>query len=552
MYRIVVNNNFIIEKNKQLCILDMKKILRNPYFLSQLSALFLFAAWPVNGFFPFVFIGFVPLFYSFYLLKQQNKGLSFFTSTYLGILSWNLLTTWWISYASLGGAILAFFANSLLMAIVFQISFSLCSKNNIIKGLIFFSLLWISFEYLHLRWELTWPWLTLGNVFSENIYIIQWYEFTGVFGGSIWALSINLGLFYLLVNKDLQSKKNWAILGLILFFPIVISMIIYGTYQEQGSIARVQVIQPNIDPYNDKFGGMTVQQQIQKMLNLSRAERTEDLDLIIAPETALPYNIWENELQENEQIKVLQEDIKTFGTPILTGASTCEYYDAALPPTFSSRKLFNQPGFYDSFNSALLLDTNEKIEIYHKSKLVPGVERIPFPGFFKKFESLAIDLGGTTGSLGVQSERETFKVSKAGIIAAPIVCYESIYGEYVGEYVNKGANLLCIITNDGWWDDTPGYKQHLSYARIRAIENRRDIARSANTGMSAFINQRGEITYKSSWWVEASKSQQVRLNHSITFYTKHGDYLALLCMIIGGTFFVILFLERKKEGKILS
>jgi apolipoprotein N-acyltransferase len=106
-------------------------------------------------------------------------------------------------------------------------------------------------------------------------------------------------------------------------------------------------------------------------------------------------------------------------------------------------------------------------------------------------------------------------------------------------------NLLCIITNDGWWDDTPGYKQHLSYAKLRAIETRRDVARSANTGMSAFINQKGEITYKSSWWVEAEKIQQVKLNNQLTFYSKHGDYLALAAVVALLSMLGMLFVWRK-------
>jgi apolipoprotein N-acyltransferase len=92
--------------------------------------------------------------------------------------------------------------------------------------------------------------------------------------------------------------------------------------------------------------------------------------------------------------------------------------------------------------------------------------------------------------------------------------------------VKNGANLICIITNDGWWKDTPGYKQHFSYARLRAIENRRDIVQSANTGLSGFINQRGDVLQKTSWWKEYAIKQDVMLNEKLTFYSKNGDYIA--------------------------
>jgi apolipoprotein N-acyltransferase len=149
------------------------KLLKNSYLLSILSGLLLFAAWPIKGFAVFAFVGFVPLFFSMKNLVEQNKPGTFFLSTYLGVLTWNLLCTWWISYASLEGALLAFLANSFLMTMVFQIGFWYSKKTTVIKGIIFTGLLWLSFEYLHLNWELTWPWLTLGNVFSESILWIQ-------------------------------------------------------------------------------------------------------------------------------------------------------------------------------------------------------------------------------------------------------------------------------------------------------------------------------------------------------------------------------------------
>jgi apolipoprotein N-acyltransferase len=144
------------------------------------------------------------------------------------------------------------------------------------------------------------------------------------------------------------------------------------------------------------------------------------------------------------------------------------------------------------------------IQIYHKSKLVPGVEKMPWPAVFKYIEKFAIDLGGISGSLGMQEERVAFFTQDKKFAAGPIVCYESVYGEYVGEYVKKGANFLAIITNDGWWGDTPGYRQHLQYGALRAIETRRSIVRSANTGITATINQKGEIENKTLWWKEAA------------------------------------------------
>lgn len=103
------------------------------------------------------------------------------------------------------------------------------------------------------------------------------------------------------------------------------------------------------------------------------------------------------------------------------------------------------------------------------------------------------------------------------------VCYESVYGEYYTEYIRKGAMAMTIITNDAWWGNTPGYRQHLSYASLRAIETRRAIARCANTGISAIISPSGKITQSTDWWEPAVIEGEVPLRNDITFFVAHGD-----------------------------
>ncbi|HQH19920.1 MAG TPA: apolipoprotein N-acyltransferase, partial [Bacteroidales bacterium] len=144
----------------------------------------------------------------------------------------------------------------------------------------------------------------------------------------------------------------------------------------------------------------------------------------------------------------------------------------------------------------------------------------------KFLEKYALDLGGIVGSLGIQNERSVFTSNDGKIKAAPVICYESIYGEFVSKYVRNGANVICIITNDGWWENTAGYKQHFEYARLRAIENRKNIIQSANTGISGFINQRGDVIQKTSWWKEEVLKDNVFLNDQKTIYVRYGDYIA--------------------------
>src|SRR5688500_18262237 len=124
---------------------------------------------------------------------------------------------------------------------------------------------------------------------------------------------------------------------------------------------------------------------------------------------------------------------------------------------------------------------------------------MPFPELFRSLEKVTINLGGTMESLGTQSNLTVF-TDPEGLTVAPVICYESVYADYSTEYMRAGANLIFIITNDGWWDDTQGYIQHLHICKLRAIENRRQIARSANTGISCFIDEFGNISQATGWW----------------------------------------------------
>jgi apolipoprotein N-acyltransferase len=217
-------------------------------------------------------------------------------------------------------------------------------------------------------------------------------------------------------------------------------------------------------------------------------------------------------------------------TKIVCGATTIKAYETEV--STSARKFSDGPGYYDFFNSALQIDASGKTQVYHKSKLVPGVETMPFSWLLKPLESLALQLGGTFGSLGRQDERSVFFDKQNAIKVAPVICYESIFSEYITEYVKKGAHFIAIITNDGWWGNTPGYKQHFAYSKLRAIETRKPIVRSANTGISCFINPLGEVTHQTEYWKEAAIISKIQPNSYQTIFVEFGDWISLSSLII--------------------
>jgi apolipoprotein N-acyltransferase len=510
------------------------------YLLSLLSGLLLAFAWFPLGWVPLLFIGFVPLL----LIEKQlsdsaesHHSLTLIGCCCLAFFTWNLLTTWWIKNASYSGVALAIGCNTLLMTTVFLLFHRIKKQIGEKWKYVIFCSFWMTWEFFHLRWDLSWPWLTLGNAFANTPRLIQWYEYTGVFGGSLWVLMTNciVASCFTKTARMFSFRPNIKkIIGMIslVLAPVIASCIILN-FQDSALKAKgvdVVVIQPNIDPYKEKFT-VPVEKQVAQMLKLAGEKVDSNTAYVIFPETALPQEIWETEWVKDKSIVQLNTFLKRHpNLKIIIGASTSKFYEPDEERSSTARKFTEENAYYDVYNTALQLDTSGNIQVYHKSKLVPGVEKLPFPFLLKSLNHLTLDLGGTTGSLGVQEDRAVFISNDSILRAAPVICYESIYGEYVCGYIKNGADFIAILTNDGWWGDTPGYKQHLKYASLRAIETRRWVVRSANTGISCFITPEGEIQQATDWWVPAAIKGEIHKSNTLTFYTKHGDYIARTAM----------------------
>ena len=518
---------------------------RNSFFLSILSGLMLGISWPTYGFYFLIFIAFTPLIH----LIQSNKAENSFKLTFFSFVTfmvWNIITTHWLYYATLTGMLFAIIVKSLLMSSIVLVSISIWKKLSYKLSIIFFISLWICFEKFHLNWDFSWPWLNLGNVFSENIKIIQWYEYTGVFGGTLWVLISNFVSYNLLkklINNE-NFKSNTIYLSVIILIPIIVSLIIYTNLDIEEEKIKTIIIQPNIDPYNEKFNRSNDQnlRYLESILNDVKNRNS----LVILPETYFSDGSLISSLNYSTLIEGLKIIRERYETDILTGIELYEVFnDSSRVKKYSNRLENNR--WLDLFNASIFI--SEDIDIYKKSKLVVGIEKMPYKNFLEPLlGSLLIDFGGLSYSRGYQDYRTVFK-SNTGTKVAPIICYESIYGEYVSEYVRNGANLLAIITNDGWWNNTEGHKQHLSYARLRSIETRKNIVRSANTGISAVINYRGEILKTIGYEQEGLINKNVGINDKITFYTKYGDYIFRLCLffiIIISAFYLANLLKVKK------
>ena len=525
--------------------------------LTILTGLLLAAAWPVNGFTPLIFVALVPLFFVQQYLGDHNKR-GMFLYAWLAFLIWNVLTTWWIWYSTDIGSVMAFILNALFSATIFYL-FHLSKKklfdNKKGWGILIFY--WITWEYFHMNWELTWSWLNLGNVFASQYKWIQWYEYTGTLGGTVWVIAVNILVFHtisFLLKKDYTKPFKLAITGIIVFIavPIIFSYIIYYTYTEEEKPVEIVVVQPNTDPYNAQFDHSPLV-LLEKNLSLAEQKITENTKYVVFPESTLydgNQSIWEGRLERSPLIKRLQDFIaENPQIAIVIGASTHRELGKDEQKTHAVRKFRDADKYYYAYNTAFQMDSSTNIQIHHKSKLTPGVETLPSWGILKPIENLAIDLGGTTGSLKTEDTPVIF-TDLENIQISPIICYESVYGEFTAKTIRKGAGLIFVVTNDGWWGNTPGHKQHFSFSVLRAIETRRSIARSANTGISAFINQRGDVFQKTEYWIPAVIRQEINVNNKLTYYVKNGDYIARISAFISALVLIISFVQgflRKKK-----
>jgi len=543
---------------------------KHPLLLALLSAFLLWLAWPPHIFTaPILFIGLVPLLIALdgiILKKEKKTGKKVFLTAGLTFLLWNTACIYWVynAISAFNNPVVAFFISlipyglgALLMTFAFWLyyRFRLFISN---KGFAYLALVsfWIGMEYLHATWDLAFPWMTLGNGLAGMHQLAQWYEATGVYGGSVWILVSNILAFE--AYKSYQSKSGYprirpALAWLVfLIVPAGISLIKYYGYEEKVMPVNVIVVQPNIDPY-EKMGGISTMNQLKTLTKLSDSVAQPNTEYFIWPETAIPSYANEESVRNTPEFIDVQSFLNKYknGT-VITGIESLKWYNDKR--TISAKYDGNSKMYYDNYNAAMQVENSANVQFYHKSKLVPGVEKMPFPKALSFLAPVFSGLGGTVSGWGWQDHPGVF-YSQNGVGVAPVICYESLWGGWIGESVKNGAQFIAIITNDAWWGNTTGKDQHFLYAKLRAIETRRWVVRSANTGISGFINERGDVVKRSVWWTRDALKMDINLNDQLTNYVKSGDIIAQLLSTIGIVLALFIpyhtFFKKRTAKKIL-
>jgi apolipoprotein N-acyltransferase len=514
--------------------------------LATLSGVLLWLGFPDMPFTPLIFMAFIPL-----LLVEEDQQLRYGRRSLVRVgfyafhafFLWNVLSTFWVANTAFVAGIFANWVNSLLMTIPLLAYHWLRHTARDRFRWASLMVFWMMFEFNHLNWDLTWPFLSLGNALAQYPSWVQWYSYTGMLGGTVWILLVQILLYPgVLCGYRGQGWRKAAFWPGVLAFalPLAISLGIWFTWQEEGTPVEVAIVQPNFEPHYEKFN-LSQQAQQDRFLSLSREVLGPDTRYLVFPETAFGgFDL--KGLEERPEMRALRALLDSFPEcALITGVDPYRFLEQGEDSP-AKRPYLRGPAdtlWWEASNMAIQFGAGQPVQTYLKGKLVPGAEIFPYRWLFFFMEPLVDQLGGSLQGLRRSEQRKAF-VHPEGHRVGPVICYESVFGEYSNGYIREGAQALAIITNDGWWDDTPGHRQHLAIGTLRAIETRREIMRSANTGISCLINQRGQVRQATRYEEAASFRGTLMLRDGLTFYARWGDYLgrmggglALILMLYG-------------------
>ena len=490
------------------------------------------------------FLAYAALIPLFLLLENMRSGEAFRWGYITGLFM-AIFSLFWIGWVTMPGLFGMLFAWPLYIAL-FALLHTFLIRQFSMFGYALAPLMWVTIEYLQSLSELAFPWNYMGYTQSYYLPLIQYAEITSVYGVSFWVVLINVLFFSL--YKYWKKERKVSILASIALVALFVGPLIFGFHAlshekiDVGSKSiKISLIQGNRDP-NAKWDGNIYEDNFSIYENLSKQVIAQQPDLIIWPETALPFYL-RSKIDYIQRIRAL---VDSSNSSLLTGIMDFVYFT---------------DGTYDHFNSAMLFEPNSlKTQAYAKMKLVPFSERVPYKKYFpfNVLKNVLWDLG--IGDFGVGDEMTAFSLSSRYELDQSLaednqqqsidyktgtaICYESVFPAHVRKYVNAGANFLIIITNDAWFGKTSAPFQHTQIAVFRAIENRRAIARCANTGISCFIDKYGRVRKSTQIFTESTVTDDIWLSSQNTFYTQNGNIFVIFIAISSFLFLFIAVIKR--------
>jgi len=518
--------------------------------LAAASGILLGFSFPPSPFYSLAYVAFIPMFFLFARLQSYYPIARY---SYVFLLVFHLITVYWTGGFIVGKDIWMMTAGAAVILIhpmfflpVILLAFLVKKKLGLSWGLIAFGLFWTSFEYLHSMGEYSFPWLTLGNSQAYDLNRIQIVEYTSVYGLTLLIFAFNILAFLIIVN---QTKGTWKLRsGKVLSFLSVLAFLYFGTAlygkyvinKESGDSKNklsVGILQPNFDPW-DKWGGSysdkweSYFRQLNYYFDETRQLSKFKPDVIFWPETAIPFHILLP--RYSHYLSDLLSLSDTLNLPIFTGLPSAEFFDSLHAPATAER-IGTSNSYVESYNAAVLIQPYRTVgQIHKKSILVPFAERIPYAETFRfLIEPLKWNVGISSWGKGNDTVVYLLPLKNGRQTKfSGMICYESVYPNYVREFVKCGAEFLVILTNDSWWGNTSGAYQHASFASLRAVETRRWVVQCANGGISMVVDPTGKRQRSTELYTRTKFIADIGLLSDKTFYVKNGDVAAQLCCAI--------------------
>lgn len=507
-----------------------------------------------------------------YQRKMISGNAQLFRYNYAIFFLWNLFCCYWLMLTALGATsfpeavvntvagTIAIVLNPLLMTIPMQFHSRIRNFLSVEWAAASLIVFWLCFEYLHLNWDLSWSWLNLGHALSFHPNWVQYAEWTGTLGISMHILIANMLIYFFYRHLKMVGKAKFVMGGLAvlwLLLPFIIGQQLNAAdraiFQSNGNL-KVRIVQPNIDPYK-KDNYYTAEDQVALFERLILSKQLDSNTIVMLPEKAITKALDPAAMIRSRLMAPLWKLVDSFHVEIITGLEEFETFPDSLEPPVSARQGYRfingrrKPVYANYYNSAINMGLDRSTKVYRKGKLVPMVERVPFLATLKTLKFLHLDPSQTMASYGRPDSLDLL-YTQSGVPINLMICYETEFGDHTRKKTLMGAEWMAVITNDGWWQQSSGYIQHAGLSILRAIENRRSIARCANNGRSMVINAHGKVLQETNWWEEAIIDAEIPRYTYKTFYVRHGDYigklataLSVLLTILG----TILHYRRKKQ-----
>lgn len=518
--------------------------------------------------FPFQFLMFFALIPFFFVIERKKTLLEINKAMFLTAFIFCVIGVYWVGswqskadpFLMAGGGALLLFLPSLYMIIstLYYLTRKLFKEK---AALFLFPLLWITLEHLMAITEFSFPWLTLGQGLSYFTLFIQIADIVGAIGLSLIVLYLNIFIYKSICEFRVDRKKSaiWISLAGILFGLVIIyGSIRMDTISLNSKSIRVGLIQPNIDPW-EKWKVTGLKPILSNYFELSQRAVNEKIDLLIWPETALPVYLLNGGYSNH--VDSIYSFIQKNHVLLLTGMPHVEFYFNKDNHPEDAKQGVENDFWYRTYNSVLMFSPyNRNVQSYHKMKLVPlgehtpYVDKIPFLGDLLKwgvglsgwnfgqdtivFKMPLVKYDSTTQSLAI----------KDSINFSGLVCFESVFPNFVASFVDRGAEFITVVTNDSWYGKSSGPYQHKEIGVIRAVENRRSVVRCANGGISCIINPLGITEKNTELFKRTFITGDVLLNSAKTFYTEYPLIIPVVSMAFSMWIFginILLWLKKK-------